>query len=162
MNAIALSRDEAIDLEAESVSELALARGARVACAESLTSGAIASALGRAPRASEWFCGGVIAYSAEVKHDVLGVEPGPVVTELCAGQMASGVRALMAADVAVAVTGVGGPDSAEGHPPGTVVIAVSSARALEVSTHHFDGEPSEVVSRTTLHALAQLRALLES
>ena len=51
-----------------------------MACAESLTSGAIASALGAAENASEWFRGGVVAYASGVKHDLLHVPPGPVVS----------------------------------------------------------------------------------
>ena len=50
----------------------------------------------------------------------LGVDPGPVVTALAARQMAGGVARLLGADVAISVTGVGGPDEEEGQPPGTV------------------------------------------
>lgn len=59
--------------------------------AESLTSGSIAGRLGAAEAASDWFCGGVVAYASSVKYKVLGVDPGPVVTAPCARQMAQGV-----------------------------------------------------------------------
>lgn len=161
MNVAELSRADSIDLEASTISGLAREHGLRIACAESLTSGSIASALGRATQASEWFCGGVVAYSPSAKVEVLEVDPGPVVTQRCATQMAAGVRRLMSADLAVAVTGVGGPEAAEGKPPGTVMIAVSASDGEWVATHRFDGEPVDVVSRTTLHALARLREALE-
>ncbi|MBX9470424.1 MAG: CinA family protein [Chryseoglobus sp.] len=143
------------------VADAAQQRGMRLACAESLTSGAIASALGRAPESAHWFCGGVIAYTADVKVGVLGVVPGPVVTTTCAMQMAVGVRDLMTADAAVAVTGVGGPGESEGRPAGTVIIAVSTAKGIDVATHCFEGDPGAVVAQTTLCALVSLRDVIE-
>ena len=59
---------------------------------------------------------GVVAYHAEVKSRILGVDPGPVVTAWAARQMARGVGRLLRADVAISVTGVGGPDEEEGQP----------------------------------------------
>lgn len=162
MNAeIALSRDESIADEAAAVGMVAQQKGLSIACAESLTSGAIASALGRAPHSALWFSGGVVAYSETAKVEVLGVQRGPVVTEQCAIEMAAGVRRLMQADAAVAVTGVRGPGELEGHAPGTVMIAVSSLHRDWAATHHFDGDPADVVSRTTLHALVRLRDMLD-
>ncbi len=51
-----------------------------------------------------------------MKFDVLGVQPGPVVTPECAEGMARGVGRLLGADVAIAATGVGGPEPSEGKP----------------------------------------------
>src|SRR4051812_15107294 len=72
----------------ETVGRLAHERGLWVAAAESLTTGRVASRLGAGANASKWFRGGVVAYDERVKFDVLGVEPGPLVTEVCADQMA--------------------------------------------------------------------------
>jgi nicotinamide-nucleotide amidase len=151
-----LSKD-AIEV-AEAVAERAQQAGVLVASAESLTSGNVASHLGAAPGASEWFAGGVVAYSSHVKFDVLGVEPGPVVTAKAAREMADGVARVTGADWAVATTGAGGPDPQDGQPPGTVFIAVRTPSGVEASEHHFDGEPGEVVHSATLTAL---RLLLE-
>ncbi len=159
---VVLSRDESIADEAAAVAAVAQQNALSIACAESLTSGAIASALGRAPHSALWFSGGIVAYSETAKIDLLGVNRGSVVTEQCAIEMAAGVRRLMKADVAVAVTGVGGPGGSDGHPAGTVMIAVSSPHADWAATHHFDGDPAEVVSRTTLHALVRLREMLNA
>lgn len=155
------SSDEAREL-AEQVARLAQERGLRVAVAESLTSGMIANQLGAAPEASSWFVGGVVAYAADVKFKVLGVEPGPVVTARCAAQMATGVADLLSADLAVAVTGVGGPDPDEGHPPGTVYLAVQAGGHEEVGHHHFDGDPTQVIEQSTVAALQTLRTALET
>jgi nicotinamide-nucleotide amidase len=149
---------------AEQVATLARTRGMKVAVAESLTSGTIACHLGAAREASSWFVGGVVAYAAEVKFEVLGVEPGPVMTGRCAAQMAAGVARLLGADIAVAVTGVGGPGPDEGHPAGTVYLAVSSGplKAENVIQHHFDGDPAQVVELSTISALQLLQTTLKA
>jgi nicotinamide-nucleotide amidase len=133
-----------------------------VAVAESLTSGSLACQLGAATNASAWFAGGVVAYTTAVKVHVLGVDAGPVVNARCARQMARGVAALTHADFAVSVTGVGGPDPDEGHPPGTVFLAVASAGGEKVAEHHFDGEPGKVVQAATLEALRMLLAAVSA
>ncbi|HEX6420309.1 MAG TPA: competence/damage-inducible protein A [Acidimicrobiales bacterium] len=97
-----------------------VARGLTLAVAESLTGGLVASRLVEAPGASDWFRGGVVSYAPEVKFSVLGVPEGPVVSGQAAAAMATGVRDLLGADVGLGVTGVAGPTSLEGHPPGTV------------------------------------------
>jgi nicotinamide-nucleotide amidase len=147
---------------AETIAEHAHDRGWRLGCAESLTSGAIAAALGRAPDAGTWFRGGVVAYSPYAKVALLGVTPGPVVTETCAREMAIGARRLLGADATVAVTGVGGPGEVDGHPPGTVMIAVDSIRGCDVTTWHFSGNPAEVVAATTHQALEALSRAVTS
>jgi PncC family amidohydrolase len=76
------------------------------------------------PGASTWFRGGVVSYASDVKASLLGVPEGPVVSAAAAGAMAEGVRRLLGADVGLGVTGVAGPDSQEGQPPGTVFLAV--------------------------------------
>ena len=130
--------------------------GRSVAVAESLTGGLLSARLARLPQASTWFRGGVVAYMASVKHDVLGVRPGPVVRREAAIEMARGVARALDADVAVAVTGVGGPDPEEGQPPGTVWIAVADGDRVVAEVHRFDGEPSEVCHRTCDVALGLL------
>ncbi|TCC50402.1 CinA family protein [Kribbella pittospori] len=147
---------------AERIADVAREQGWTVAVAESLTSGSIACQLGAAPEANSWFAGGVVAYASEVKFKVLDVNRGPVVTARCAEQMARGVARLTNADFAVAVTGVGGPDPDEGHPAGTVYLAVSSGSHEESAHHEFDGDPPEVVELATLTALRKLLTMLEN
>lgn len=145
----------------ERIADVASSAGMTVAVAESLTSGAIASALGASPQAGDWFAGGVVAYSEHVKFDVLGVTPGPVITAECAEQMAAGVGKLLSADVVAAVTGAGGPGEQEGRPAGTVFLAHGRPGSLSVEELHLDGDPEEVVQRTVDAALAALAADLE-
>ena len=70
---------------------------------------------------------------------MLGVESGPVVTEAAALQMARGVARLFGADVALSVTGVGGPDPEEGKPPGTVCEAARE-EALRLLEEHLGAD----------------------
>jgi nicotinamide-nucleotide amidase len=144
------------DASAELVARLATERGWSVGTAESLTSGAVASALGAAPDASSWFRGGVVAYSSEVKRNLLYVDPGPVVSARCAQQMARAAAALLGAHAAVSTTGAGGPDPQDDQPVGTVFIAVYTPQGEVVAEHHFDGPPEAVVEQTLDRALALL------
>ncbi len=146
----------------ERIAAAAQRRQLRLVTAESLTSGTVAVRLGAGPQASEWFGGGIIAYQGPVKFGLLGVEEGPVVTRQCAEQMAVGARRLLDADVAVACTGVGGPDPDEGKPAGTVVIAVSSDDGVVVRELAFGGSPEEVLDRTASSCLALLEEVLAS
>jgi nicotinamide-nucleotide amidase len=107
------------------VASLLLSRGLTLAVAESLTGGLVASRLVDVPGASDWFRGGVVSYASDVKYSVLGVPEGPVVSAPAAAAMATGVRDLLGADVGLGVTGVAGPDSQEGQPPGTVFMAIA-------------------------------------
>lgn len=160
--------DESITPGEKSTAEVAdcIARSAqsgshRIAVAESLTGGLLSNHLARAENASEWFLGGVVSYATQVKHDVLQVRPGPVVSSEAARDMAGGVARLLGATTAVAVTGVGGPAEQDGRPPGTVWIGIHHAGKADAALHHFDGGPEEVCDatcaealRTLLHALA--------
>jgi nicotinamide-nucleotide amidase len=152
-----ITADEEVTALAESVGELAAAQGRQVGLAESLTSGAIASALGKASGASDWFAGGVVAYSEHVKFEVLGVAEGPVITASCATQMARGAADLLSADAVIAVTGAGGPDPEEGHEAGTVFLAHGCDGDIQVREMHLDGDPAKVVQETVRAALRSLR-----
>lgn len=129
-----------------------------MAVAESLTGGALSAALARAGEAGEWFAGGVVAYRNATKYRALGVPEGPVITAEAARAMALGVLELTGADLAVAVTGVGGPGPEEGRPAGTVVICAASSTEVRAVEHAFEGDPEEVVAQAIEHALRLLAA----
>ncbi|WP_280512434.1 CinA family protein [Nocardia farcinica] len=141
---------------AEELAEVALRQGITIAVAESLTSGKLSAALGAAGDSAEWFRGGIVSYSAQVKHRLLDVPDVPVVSATAAAAMAAGARRLLEADVAVAVTGVGGPDPQDGEPAGSVWFGVVSGDG-ELTRHHvFDGEPVEVLEQTVDRAVELL------
>ena len=136
------------------------ARGQRLAIAESLTGGMVSQGFAAAPDASDWFLGGVVAYSKHVKFEVLAVPHGPVVTEAAATAMAQGVRQLTGADVAAGVTGAGGPEPQDGQPPGTVWMAVVTDDTTTTREVRFDGDPPEVCAQATAATIELLAGTL--
>jgi len=135
-------------------------RSLKLVTAESLTCGMIANTLGAVEGSSEWLCGGIVAYVTETKFTVLGVTPGPVITERCAREMAEGAKRLFGADIAVSVTGVGGPGPEEDQPAGTVFIGVAFGDEVRVQRLRFAGGPEQVLGATTRAAIASTLEVL--
>lgn len=104
-------------------------KGMTLSIAESLTAGLACARLADVPGASAVLHGGVVAYDAEVKVRVLGVDACEVarttVSSAVARAMAEGVRALLNTDIGLATTGVAGPQEHGGQPVGSVWIAVA-------------------------------------
>jgi nicotinamide-nucleotide amidase len=118
-------------------------RGQSLAAAESLTGGLLAALIVDVPGASRVFRGALVVYATDLKSTLGGVpEPllaqrGPVDPDVALA-MAAGVRERCAADWGLATTGVAGPEPQDGHPVGTVFVAVagpgvSSVRALSLT-----------------------------
>jgi nicotinamide-nucleotide amidase len=104
-------------------------RGETVAVAESITAGGLGHALTYTPGASQVFLGGVIAYSNDIKINVLGVdstliEEHSVVSEEVANAMADGVREKFGTTWGIATTGIAGPGDFQGIPEGTVWVSI--------------------------------------
>jgi nicotinamide-nucleotide amidase len=150
--------DEAAATIAEDIAEICARDGVTVAVAESLTTGRIVAHLGAAPGASGWLRGGLVAYADEVKHGLLDVPRGPVVSAEAAQAMALGVAKLLGADIAVSVTGAGGPEPQDGQPVGTVFLGSFDGARVHTQHRRFDGSPAEVVGEATRVALQMLRA----
>jgi len=137
------------------------ALGLTLAVAESFTGGLVASRLVSVPGASDVFRGGVVAYASDVKHDLLAVPEGPVVSEEAALAMARGVRERLGADVGLATTGVAGPDPQEGRPPGTVCFGVAIGSEVAHSTElRLPGRRNQVREYSTITLLGLLRRRL--
>jgi PncC family amidohydrolase len=145
---------------AASIGESAQRRGQTVIAAESVTAGSVGQALAAAGEASQWFAGSLVTYMDLTKRTVLGVEADDVFTAECARQMAVGALRVSGADVAVAITGVAGPEPEDGHDVGEVCICVGTADSLEVFEHRFSGEPVDIVDAAKLHALEHLATAL--
>ena len=134
--------------------------GKTLATAESLTGGGIGAALTAVSGSSAVYKGGVISYTNEIKHNVLGVQEYLLdrygaVSSWVAGEMVSGVRKLMNTDVAVSVTGLAGPGGDEfGNPVGTVYIGYEDANRAVVKHYCFEGDREAVRQQTIDAALA--------
>ena len=83
-------------------------------------------------------------------------------TERCAQELALGVARLLSADLAIGVTGVGGPDPSEGKPPGTVIIAVKGPDATSCRTFEFSGRPEAVIDATVDSAINMLVEMIST
>ena len=136
-------------------------RGKTLVTAESLTGGGIGAAITAVSGASAVYKGGIISYTNEVKHDVLGVsletlEVHGAVSLQTAQEMAVGARKLLKADVAVSVTGLAGPGGDEyGNPVGTVCIGYCDENESFAVKYHFDGD-REAVRNQTIRAALEL------
>jgi nicotinamide-nucleotide amidase len=148
------------DLATEVIQTLTLS-GLTVATAESLTGGLVAAALTDVPGSSNAFRGGVVAYATELKAQLLGVDPGmlerhgPVYAPVAVA-MADGVRHRLGATIGVATTGVAGPGPQDGHPAGTVHVAVSLSGDTVVRTMALQGNRDEVRRLTVERVLGLL------
>ena len=137
-----------------------VAQGLTLATAESMTGGLIASRLTDIPGSSQAFLGSVVSYANAVKHEVLNVPDGPVVSEQAVLSMARGVCEVLGADVSVAVTGVAGPEPQEGNRPGLVWIGTSVDGEVEAVEVRFPYDRTMARQLTVITALDILRRRL--
>jgi len=155
------------DLE-EVLGDLLVARGERIALAESCTGGLIASRLTDVAGSSRYLERGVVVYSNEAKTDLLGVPAALIaehgaVSEPVGQAMAEGIRARAKVSIGVGVTGIAGPGGgSEAKPVGTVVIAAVTNDSARVRTFHFRGERDQVKSQAAQAAIDMVRRLLLS
>lgn len=136
--------------------------GPTLATAESCTGGSVAARITSVAGSSLYFLGGVISYSNEVKHQVLGVsqaildERGAVSAE-CARAMAHGARTLIGSDIAVSTTGIAGPAGGTPRKPvGLVYIGIATPTRLEASEFQFEGDRARIVEQSVEQALLLL------
>jgi nicotinamide-nucleotide amidase len=138
----------------------------RLAVAESCTGGVLGARLTSIPGSSKVFVGGVVAYDNEVKLQLLGVSADDLaahgaVSEPVARQMASGVRRATDTDVAIAITGIAGPDGGtDDKPVGTTWIAVSLKDQERAFHMVLPGDREDVRARAAQYALDYLRRML--
>jgi len=158
------SRDERPT--AQLVLDVLRERGLTVGTAESCTGGLVAGRLTDVPGSSAAFRGGIVAYANDVKERELGVPAavlaahGAVSAETAAA-MAQGARAALGADVAVAVTGVAGPDGGTPEKPvGLVYLHAAGPDGELASRFDFPGDRETVRLRATVAALHLVRRLV--
>lgn len=150
--------------EAAAVIATASKLGLTVGCAESLTGGLVAADIVSIPGASAVFRGSIVAYDSMLKNDLLGVDASTLastgaVTAEVASAMAEGALARLGVDVAVATTGVAGPDPdpVSGEAPGAVFIAVAGGGlGTLVREMSLEGDRDEIRQRATRAALQAL------
>lgn len=152
---------------AQELVKLFTTRSITLATCESLTGGAVGAAITDVPGASAMYRGGIVAYSRELKTDLVGVDPElvdaeGVVNELTAIQMAIGAQARCDAEWAIATTGVAGPTELDGQPVGTVWFAVvgpkvgMSPQPVYTELKQLRGDRDAIREAAVEHALSML------
>lgn len=148
-------------MTAKAAEVIAALRGRTLATAESLTGGGIGAVLTGVPGSSAVFMGGVISYTDQVKHDLLGVDAELLrrvgaVSAPVAEAMAAGARAALKTNFAVSVTGLAGPSGDDyGNPVGTVYIGFAD-EAKVLSKHCLFSGDREAVRQQTIRAALEL------
>jgi nicotinamide-nucleotide amidase len=155
--------DESARRSAENLAEALLRARLHVVTAESCTGGGLSFLLTSVPGSSGWFERGFITYSNAAKRELLGVpaavlDADGAVSEPTAAAMAEGALAHSHGDVAVAVTGIAGPDGGSPDKPvGTVCFGWTGAGGGTVTaTAHFPGDREAVRRQSILTALQGL------
>lgn len=134
--------------------------GQTLATAESLTGGLIGAAITEVPGASAVYVGGLITYANLAKLQLTGIDEmlldaHGAISKTTALAMAQGARRVIGADWAVAVTGVAGPDPAEGHQPGLVWLGLADpAGELVAQLRHFTGDRDQIRAATVRAAIS--------
>jgi nicotinamide-nucleotide amidase len=148
------------------VGELLVAKGWRIATAESCTGGLLAKRLTDVPGSSRYVERGVVTYSNRSKVELLGVseqdlEAHGAVSAPVAEQMARGARTRAGAEVGVGITGIAGPDGgSEEKPVGTVFIALSTPEGEVVRDYRIVATRAAVRERSAQQALDLVRRRL--
>jgi nicotinamide-nucleotide amidase len=165
-----MSESDAMDELARALVRELIESGLNVAAAESCTGGWIAKSITDVPGASLCFAYGIVSYSNGAKESLLGVSPRTLeqfgaVSEATVREMAAGVIKLSGADLAVAVSGIAGPDGgSKDKPVGTVWFAWAKRHKtktrLQVKLHCFEGDRRAIRQNAVVVALQGLRELL--
>ena len=156
--------DEELLALSRRVGDACHSNGLRVGTAESCTGGLIAHLITEIPGSSEYFLGAIVTYANEIKTGLADVpaavlEAHGAVSAQVARAMADGARGRLGVDVAVAVTGVAGPDGGTASKPvGLTYVAVADGSGDDVRRFVWD---SDRAGNKRLSAAAALELLLE-
>ena len=139
--------------------EILRRRGWKIAVAESCTGGLIAHRITNVPGSSEYFLGGIVAYSNEAKTKILGVSNDILmrygaVSSRCAEEMMVGVKNLFGSDVAISTTGIAGPGGGSREKPvGLVYIGISTPYYHNVMRYVLSGSREEIKEKIATRAM---------
>ena len=151
----------------EMIGNLLADKGMTLATAESCTGGFIAHKITSIPGSSQYFKGSVVSYSNEVKVNLLNVLPDYIdlygaVSKQVVEQMAVNVRKLLKTDVAIATSGIAGPDGGTAEKPvGVVWISVSSPKGVVSREFKFGNVRIQNIERTAQTAMLMLKEVIE-
>ena len=140
-------------------------RGWQMAAAESCTGGMVGHVITQMPKASDHFLGGIVSYSDTVKKGLLGVSPellgrvGAVSADVAEAMTAGVLERFPVARLAVAVTGIAGPDGgSEDKPVGLTYVAAALRDGPATVERHVWGHDRDGNKRASVLAALELAA----
>jgi PncC family amidohydrolase len=154
------------DLAAK-VIDLLRERRESISCAESITGGALTSALVSISGASDVLLGSIVAYSKEMKINQLGlsaelIDEKGLVSKEVALEMAKGAKQILGSSWAISSTGSAGPRALDGSSPGEIWIAIVGPDRQESMKLSLNGARQEVISGAVESALTLLERILRA
>lgn len=156
---------ENISLE-EKIGEILRKKNLTLATAESCTGGLLGNRITDVPGSSDYYIGGVIAYSNEIKKLICKVKEETLkqygaVSKETAIEMAKGIKSYYETDIGLSTTGVAGPTTSEKKPVGLVYIGIAYQKKTIFEEYHFLGTRKMIKEQATQMALNLLRKVLE-
>lgn len=158
-----IGKDEDYELLEDIVGKMLLVKGMTVTLAESCTGGLVMKRLSDIPGSSEYFLGGIVSYSNEIKMNLLGV-PNEIikefgaVSEQTAKAMAGGIKKLADSSIGIGITGIAGPGGGTFQKPvGLVYIALAAANQVRCQKLNFTGDRNEIRLNAANAALNMIR-----
>lgn len=151
---------------AQVVGQLLLEKNLQLSVAESCTGGLIGSKITQVPGSSDWFAGGVIAYSNLLKEVLLNVDHQLLtnygaVSAPVARAMAARLADRVGTGISLSVTGIAGPDGGTDEKPvGTVYIGLFYNNQVKETLHHFNGNRKDIQEMAAQTALDTVRRAL--
>ena len=137
-----------------------------ISCAESCTGGLLTDRLPNVPGSSAYVKGAVVAYSNEIKMNILHVKEETLencgaVSRQTAQELAANVRQILNTDVGVSITGIAGPGGGSRDKPiGLVFIAVADKDSVNVEKFNLAGTRIEIKNLTAESALKMIKIFL--
>lgn len=142
-------------------------KGWTISTAESCTGGFISTLLTSVPGSSDFFSGGIIAYSNKIKIDLLSVSPITIknfgaVSEETVREMAHGVKKLLKTDVGISSSGIAGPTGGSKEKPvGTIALGVDIPDKIITNILHLKGDRRKIIELAGKNILAILKDILK-
>ena len=151
----------------EVVADLLIKNNATIATAESCTAGLLSVRLTDVPGSSEYFNGGIVCYSNELKHDLVNVKQNTLdqygaVSEETAGELAVNIAKNLKSEIGVGITGIAGPDGGtEKKPVGLVFVGISYKNNVYIRKYNLT--PNRNINRelTVILCLNEIRKILK-
>lgn len=159
--------EESLEILSTRIGEALRAHSLTISSAESCTGGLLSHVLTGVSDSSDYFIGGVVAYSNRIKEQALGVKHSTLlehgaVSEETAREMAEGIKHRFRTDIGLSTTGIAGPTGGTPEKPvGLVWIGISTREGTHAYECHFNGERNQIKISTVKEILIRLLELLK-